>query len=100
MIFFFEKKGLKTIFFCYYMTTFDNANLAKTSEVFYCNCCYYSTSRKYNYNLHLDSAKHKNNVSNNGNNNFLAKHSKTYVCSNCTRTYNDRAGLWRHKKNV
>jgi len=80
------------------MTTVDNAFLAKTSEPFYCQHCDYSTCRKYNYTLHIESTKHKNNVSNNGNNAFLAKNSKTYICNNCKKTYNDRAGLWRHKK--
>jgi hypothetical protein len=80
------------------MTTDDNGLLAKISESFYCNCCDYSTSRKYNYTLHLESSKHKNNALNNGNNNSLAKNSKIYICSNCKKTYNDRAGLWRHKK--
>ncbi len=80
------------------MTTIDNGFLAKTSEIFYCKCCDYSTSRKYNYTLHLESVKHKNNALNNGNNICLAKNSKIYICSNCKKTYNDRAGLWRHKK--
>jgi hypothetical protein len=48
--------------------------------------------------LHLESTKHKINVLNNGNNVLLAKNSKIYTCVNCKKTYNDRAGLWRHKK--
>jgi transposase-like protein len=46
--------------------------------------------------LHLDSIKHKNNIINNKNNSSLAK--KTYNCENCSKNFNDRAGLWRHKK--
>ena len=78
------------------MTTIDNDNLAKTNEQFCCEYCNYTTNRKYNLSLHLDSIKHKNNIINNKNNSSLAK--KTYNCENCSKNFNDRAGLWRHKK--
>jgi hypothetical protein len=42
--------------------------------------------------------KHKNNENDNKNNGFLAKTSKTYNCEKCHKIFNDRAGLWRHKK--
>jgi hypothetical protein len=80
------------------MTTVDNDFLAKTSNLFYCKCCDYTTTRKYNYKSHLDSIRHKNNETNNENNGNSAKTSKTYVCTDCNKSYNDRAGLWRHKK--
>ena len=80
------------------MTTVDNEKLAKTSTVFFCKCCNYTTSRKYNYNLHIESNRHINNETYNENNCNLAKTSKTYLCTNCNKSYNDRAGLWRHKK--
>lgn len=80
------------------MTTLDNDFLAKTSNKFYCNICDYSTCRKYNYNMHIESIKHKNNALLVKNNAFLAKTSKTYNCDNCVKSFNDRAGLWRHKK--
>ena len=77
------------------MTTIDNIFLAKTSNKFYCECCDYNTSRKYNFNIHLNSKRHKNNK--NENNSNSAKISK-YECQNCAKSFNDRAGLWRHKK--
>jgi len=80
------------------MTTIDNDFLANYNNQFFCKCCNYTTSRKYNYKLHIDSIKHKNNENNNENNESLAKTSKTYVCADCNKSYNDRAGLWRHKK--
>jgi len=83
------------------MTTDDNIFLAKTSKKYYCKYCDYTTSRKYNYDIHNDSVKHKklkNNAFDNDNNAFLAKTSKTYNCENCYKIFNDRAGLWRHKK--
>jgi hypothetical protein len=80
------------------MTTDDNDFLVKTSTIFHCKFCDYNTCRKYNFDLHLDSIKHKNNVFDNANNGFLVKTSKKYACENCDKEYNDRAGLWRHKK--
>ena len=80
------------------MTTIDNDFLAKTSNIFCCEVCYYNTSRKFNFNIHLQSERHKNNSINNDNNSFLAKISKQYECKNCSKIFNDRAGLWRHNK--
>lgn len=80
------------------MTTANNDFLGKTSNIFYCKYCDYTTCRKYNFNLHINSDKHKNNVLNNENNGFLAKKNKTYECQNCHKSFNDRAGLWRHTK--
>ena len=79
------------------MTTDDNSFLAKNSNTFCCELCNYITERKYNLNLHLQSKRHKNNENDNENNGFLAKTSK-YECKKCNRIFNDRAGLWRHKK--
>ena len=81
------------------MTTLDNENLAKTSTNFYCKFCNYNTSRKYNYDLHIETLKHKNNQKTTQNNGFLVKTStKPYMCENCDKIFNDRAGLWRHKQ--
>ena len=65
---------------------------------FNCNICNYNTSRKYNLELHLKSIKHNNNVLTTNNNDPLVNISKNYHCQNCAKEFNDRAGLWRHKK--
>ena len=80
------------------MTTIDNDSLVKVSTVFKCDVCKYTTSRKYNLDLHMDSIKHKNNVLTTNHNEPLVNVSKNYQCQNCTKEFNDRAGLWRHKK--
>ena len=80
------------------MTTNDNEFLGKTSSNFYCKYCDYTTSIKFNYGIHLESKKHKNNVLTTNDNDFLGKISKKYECEICEKTFNDRAGLWRHNK--
>jgi hypothetical protein len=80
------------------MTTNDNEFLGKTSSNFYCKYCDYTTSIKFNYGIHLESKKHKNNVLTTNDNDFLGKTSKKYECEICEKTFNDRAGLWRHNK--
>jgi hypothetical protein len=89
------------------METFSNIqqqqNQQNQQHKFICNICNYSTSRKYNFNDHLSSRKH-----------FLATscnvksaksaikpyndNNSNYICNICSKIYNDRTGLWRHKK--
>lgn len=80
------------------MTTFDNDSLVKISNKFVCEHCDYTTSRKYNLELHYQSKKHKNTLMTTKNTDSLVKISKQYECPNCDKSFNDRAGLWRHKK--
>lgn len=80
------------------MTTNDNKYLVKTSKLFSCEKCDYYTSRKYNFEMHNESTKHKKNIITTKNNVFLVKVSKKQECLNCNKIFNDRAGLWRHKK--
>jgi hypothetical protein len=81
------------------MTTNDNDFSAKTSTKYFCKKCDYGTCKKFNFDIHCESKKHKNNDLTTNNNSFLAKTStKKYPCQNCNKDFNDRAGLWRHKK--
>ena len=63
----------------------------KLAHKFYCETCDYTTSKKSSYETHNLSAKH------------IKQQSATYKnqehnCTNCNRKYQDRTGLWRHKK--
>ena len=80
------------------MTTFDNDFLGKISDIFYCKKCNYNTSIKYNFKIHLQSIKHKNNNLTTNNNDNLVKICKQYICQTCNKIFNDRTGLWRHNK--
>jgi hypothetical protein len=82
------------------MTTNDNDFLPKICSKFYCKNCDYGTSKKSSFESHLSSTKHykNNNLTTKNNENLLPFCSKKYSCENCEKIFNDRAGLWRHKK--
>jgi hypothetical protein len=78
------------------MTTLDNEKLAKTCTEYYCEPCDYYNVRKSSYLTHLATRKHQKTTQNNEK---LAKTcKKIYNCECCEKVFNDRAGLWRHKK--
>ena len=58
---------------------------------FNCQQCNYSTYDKKDYNKHLATLKHKNNI-------LATQMPKKYICEICNKNYIDRTGLWRHKK--
>ena len=81
------------------MTTFDNKIKQNLCFKFYCEICDYGTCKKSSFNNHIESKKHKNNeMTTNDNENYAQNSKNKNQCPNCTKSYNDRAGLWRHKK--
>ena len=81
------------------MTTNDNNYLGKLCSKFYCEKCDYGTCKKSSFINHNDSKKHKNNVLEKSSAYIIPKLCpKKYLCDGCDKNFNDRAGLWRHKK--
>ena len=76
------------------MTTKNEQN---EQSLFYCNICDYNCGKKYNYDSHILTAKHKKQQITTKTDN-LEQNTK-YTCNNCNKVYKDRAWLWRHKKN-
>jgi hypothetical protein len=67
------------------------------NDFFYsCELCDFKTCKKTNYNLHLQTQKHIRNSSATFSNNLATE--KMIKCEKCEKIYNDRTGLWRHKK--
>jgi hypothetical protein len=67
----------------------------KISTIFSCELCDYKTSKKPDYEKHLQRLKHKN--SDNSDINDDKKIAKTHICE-CGKTYKHRQGLSYHKK--
>jgi hypothetical protein len=67
----------------------------KNEKKFCCKFCDFNTCKKTDYERHNSTLKHKNNVLTTHDN---KKNEKKYRCECCEKEYNDRAGLWRHKK--
>ena len=77
------------------MTTDDNGIMPKFCFKYFCENCDYGTSKSSSYKSHMTSAKHYKTTQNNDN---YSKFCQQHICQNCNKLYNDRAGLWRHKK--
>jgi len=70
-------------------------NLHEIKQKYCCEKCDYITNRKSNLENHFKSSKH---IKTTNNNEIKKKISSTHTCAFCEKEYNDRAGLWRHKK--
>ena len=57
---------------------------------FECETCNYETSRKYDFDRHMLSIKHKRTTK--------GLQNISYDCSNCFKTYKHHSSLWNHKK--
>jgi len=81
------------------MTTNDNNSLGELCFKFYCENCDYGTFKKSSFTNHNNSKRHKNNVLTTNSTDIMPKLCpKKYLCDGCDKDFNDRAGLWRHKK--
>ena len=63
-----------------------------TEHVFHCIFCNYSTHKKFNYDKHLSTSKHKFNSNENI--------TKDYTCESCNKHFNNYNSLWKHNARV
>jgi hypothetical protein len=71
--------------------------MTKNDKYYSCDFCHFKTCKKTNFDLHLQTQKHIRNSSATFSNNSATE--KMIKCDKCEKIYNDRTGLWRHKKN-
>ena len=71
------------------MLTLERMATTKNDKKYYCKNCNFTTCKKTNYEIHLQTQKHIRNI--------LATE-KNILCENCNKSYINRTGLWRHKK--
>jgi hypothetical protein len=68
----------------------------KNANIFCCKICDFNTCKNSNFEIHLKTKKHLSNILATSSNISATK--KMNTCENCNKSYNDRSGLWRHKK--
>ena len=76
------------------METLETKKVPKSSGLFYCNFCHYSTSRESQYMRHISTDKHIRKL--NGTI-LVPKSSALYTCD-CGKIYSSKSGLWKHNK--
>ena len=68
---------------------------SKNAALYVCKNCDFKCSKKSNYTTHILTRKHTLSTDTANKN---ANHDNIFICF-CGKKYNDRSGLWRHKKN-
>jgi len=66
----------------------------KVGNNFGCEICHYYTSRKDQYDRHINTLKHKNQQMATD----LGEKVTHHICCNCNKKYKERTGLWKHKQ--
>jgi len=70
----------------------------KVAKLCICNYCNYKCSKKSDYNKHILTSKHQNNVKLNNLEQKVAENLQKFVCKNCSKIYKARNSLWYHEK--
>ena len=64
----------------------------ENNSKYICETCSYKCNKKSDWDKHINTKKHLGNTMETTNSH------NTYTCNNCNKTYNNRSGLWKHKK--
>ena len=72
--------------------------LQKVANIFSCKNCDYITSRKSSYDKHLLTAKHREVTLGDKKVAKNRQNTPNHTCLQCSKEYNSRNGLWKHKK--
>jgi ribosomal protein L37AE/L43A len=75
-----------------------NKKNEKSERNYSCKICDLYTSKLFDYNKHLSTRKHQNNVTLNQIKEKSTNLSQTHDCDNCGKKYKNRNGLWYHQK--
>ena len=69
----------------------------KNDIIYNCIFCDFNTCKKTDFTRHNATQKHKVNTSATSSHD-KNENTKKYLCEFCEKSYNDRTGLWKHKK--
>jgi hypothetical protein len=75
----------------------ETRKMPKKTNIFYCECCNFSSSKKSNYNIHITTPKHISAL-NETNRKVYNTDNNTCICELCNIQLYSRTSLWRHKK--
>ena len=76
-------------------TKMETKKSEKSEVMFYCELCDYKCCRKYDFNKHILTAKHKNTTKE------IQKSEKSvniFTCQKCNKEFKNRSGYWKHKQ--
>jgi hypothetical protein len=88
------RKEFRRIIRCYIKQHMATKKSGKIGKNYSCDICDYTCSCNSDFKKHLLTRKHHLATNSNG---FVTQKS-AYICDHCDKEYNDRSGLWRHKK--
>ena len=90
------------------METLGNKKGAKTSyNEYYCEFCKYKCCKKYNWNRHILTSKHIEEIKThnmeikneqNEQNEYSEHKNKCCICEKCNKEFQTTSGLWKHKQ--
>ena len=69
-----------------------------SNQKFHCEICDYKTCKYHHYKQHLLTLKHSKQQKQQNSNILETENSTHHFQCQCGKYYNDRTGLWRHKK--
>jgi hypothetical protein len=69
-----------------------------SNQKFHCESCDYKTCKSHHFKQHLSTLKHTKQQKQQISNIMETENSKHHFQCQCGKYYNDRTGLWRHKK--
>jgi hypothetical protein len=70
----------------------------KTAKIYRCELCDYNTCNLTDYTRHNATRKHSKRSLSTNINHLTQKNAESFVCSNCSKCYKERSGLWRHSQ--
>ena len=104
IFFYYDKKNLNIYSNNYIMDDkndkIETNDDKKVAKKYCCISCDYITSRKCNFNKHLNGLKHQRMTNDDDGGQKVAKSSKKkqpFICD-CGRSYKHRQGIWKHKQ--
>ena len=71
-----------------------NKNVGKVAQIYECKICHYKSFKKFNYNKHLETSKHKKLIDTYEK---VANKNKQFICK-CGKVYKHNQSLYNHKK--